>query len=294
MRLPNESKLYWQIKDPGSAAGVFLNKYRISKNVLIRLNDGDIIGIGGNFKEEDIRRSKSLKSYLFQVVAPEDWGRQPSPDESSNDTNEDSKVTPPQSDSGEESGDLLELLDKNKKVKKKKTTRIIKKEPEDKPAKKVHRTDLVKKIMKNPNVPKVLLEKLKSHPKSKRARIHPNSNQIIKWITHSDQEESIGNVQLSFRLMFILYAWWCFNSFNSSVYLIFDKIHIFKITCLEKFTFSKYYFSQNSQFQAPNFHKIHISKITYANTKFQSIFGIFPQCECAYKLKYFIPDCQIK
>lgn len=82
----NESKLYWQIKDPGSASGVFVNKHRIPKNDLIRLNDGDIIGVGGNFKEEDIRKS-STKSYLLKVVAPDEWGQE----EFANDNNEDSK-----------------------------------------------------------------------------------------------------------------------------------------------------------------------------------------------------------
>ena len=85
---PNDSKLYWQIKDPGSASGVFVNKHRIPKNNLIRLNDGDIIGVGGNFKEEDIWKS-STKPYLLKVVAPDEWGQEQFP----NDNNEDNKGT---------------------------------------------------------------------------------------------------------------------------------------------------------------------------------------------------------
>ena len=39
---------------------------------------------------------------------------------------------------------------------------------------------------------------------------------------------------------------------------IFHKIHNFKILFFTKFTFSKSHFSQNSHFQSPIFHKIHI------------------------------------
>ena len=63
-------KQLWQIRDPGSASGVFLNGGRIPPKKLIRLCDNDIIGVGGNFTEEDIKKSLS-KSYLFRVVAPE-------------------------------------------------------------------------------------------------------------------------------------------------------------------------------------------------------------------------------
>ena len=63
-------KQLWQIRDPGSASGVFLNGGRIPQKKLIRLCDNDIIGVGGNFTEEAIKKS-SNKSYLFRVVAPE-------------------------------------------------------------------------------------------------------------------------------------------------------------------------------------------------------------------------------
>ena len=45
--------------------------------------------------------------------------------------------------------------------------------------------------------------------------------------------------------------------------LTFHKIHIFKISCFTKFTFSKSHFSQNSHFQILIFHKIHIFKASF-------------------------------
>ena len=63
-------KQLWQIRDPGSASGVFLNGGRIPPKKLIRLCDNDIIEVGGNFTEEEIKKSLS-KSYLFRLVAPE-------------------------------------------------------------------------------------------------------------------------------------------------------------------------------------------------------------------------------
>ena len=106
-------------------------------------------------------------------------------------------VTPPQSNSGDsdESGDLLELLDRNRKVKKKSSKRkgknkiLIKKEPKENSPKKVHQTDLVKKIMNNPRVPKVLLHRIKS-PKSKTAKLNSHSYEILRWIYSDDESQS--------------------------------------------------------------------------------------------------------
>ena len=48
---------------------------------------------------------------------------------------------------------------------------------------------------------------------------------------------------------------------------IYPKIHIFKVSFLTKFTFSKSHFSKNSHFQSVIFDKIHIFKISFF-TKF--------------------------
>ena len=107
-------------------------------------------------------------------------------------------VTPPQSNSGDsdESGDLLELLERNRKAKKKslkkreiKKNVRIKKEPKENSPQKVHQTDLVKKIMNNPRVPKILLHRIKS-PKSKTAKIKSHSYEISRWIQSDDETQS--------------------------------------------------------------------------------------------------------
>ena len=61
---------FWHIKDPGSANGNFLNGGRIPQKKLIRLCAGDILGVGGNFTEEEVSKKKVSKPYLFRIVAP--------------------------------------------------------------------------------------------------------------------------------------------------------------------------------------------------------------------------------
>ena len=65
----------------------------------------------------------------------------------------------------------------------------IKKEPKENSPQKVHQTDLVKKIMNNPRVPKILLHRIKS-PKSKTAKIKSHSYEISRWIQSDDETQS--------------------------------------------------------------------------------------------------------
>ena len=69
---------------------------------------------------------------------------------------------------------------------------------------------------------------------------------------------------------------------------IYPKIHIFKASFFTKFTFSKPYFSQNSQCQSLIFLKIHIFKVLFF-TKFtlfkHQILGNF------WIKRWFLPQC---
>ena len=58
-----------------------MNKHKIPQKEYIQLNDGDLIGVGGNYTAEKVRAS-ALKYYAFKVHAPESWGE---PDDNVND-----------------------------------------------------------------------------------------------------------------------------------------------------------------------------------------------------------------
>ena len=52
-----------------------MNRHKIPQKELIQLNDGDLIGVGGNYTAEKVRTS-ALKYYVFKVQAPETWAEQ--------------------------------------------------------------------------------------------------------------------------------------------------------------------------------------------------------------------------
>ena len=70
-----DSKIYWTVYDPGSQLGIYVNKVKIDVRQHIRLNDGDVISVGGNFTAERVKTSK-IKPYVFKIVAPEEWSSQ--------------------------------------------------------------------------------------------------------------------------------------------------------------------------------------------------------------------------
>ena len=52
--------------------GVWVNRHKIPQREFIQLNDGDLIGVGGNYTAEKVQNS-SIKYYVFKVQAPDAW-----------------------------------------------------------------------------------------------------------------------------------------------------------------------------------------------------------------------------
>ena len=67
-----DGRVYWNIKDPGSSMGTYLNQRRIEASENFCLMPGDLIGVGTAATVAEATEQKY--TFLYRVFAPSSWG----------------------------------------------------------------------------------------------------------------------------------------------------------------------------------------------------------------------------